>query len=170
MVLFFIAGCRKQISVIPERPPQTEIAPKKVNPFENVDTSGNAVFTDASLSDDLSRQAAEALKTIYFDYNSFQLNTDAADRLQIIAAFLKSNQGLRILVIGHCDERGASEYNIGLGEKRARAAKEYLINIGIEQIRLETTSYGKEQPAQGNCIDEICHSKNRRDEFRVLAK
>jgi peptidoglycan-associated lipoprotein len=59
---------------------------------------------------------------------------------------------------------------MGLGENRARVVKEYLLNIGVQPIRVETTSYGKEQPASGNCRDDQCHSLNRRDEFRVLAR
>jgi peptidoglycan-associated lipoprotein len=167
--LSMISGCRKGQSVIQDTTPPPEPKKTEVNRFTNVDTSGAAVFQEANLADDLARQAAAALQTIYFEYNSYQLNPVAFDQLQIASSFLKSNGGLRVLVIGHCDERGSSEYNIGLGEKRAKSIKEYLQNIGIEPIRIETTSYGKEQPAQSYCRDEECHAKNRRGEFRVLA-
>jgi peptidoglycan-associated lipoprotein len=168
--LSMMNGCRKGQSLIQDTTPPPEPRKTEINRFENVDTSGAAVFQDANLSDDLARQAAAALQTIYFDYNSYQLNTTAFDQLQVAASFLKSKEGLRVLVIGHCDERGSSEYNIGLGEKRAKSIKDYLQNIGIETIRIETTSYGKEQPVQSYCSNEDCHSKNRRGEFRVLAR
>jgi peptidoglycan-associated lipoprotein len=167
--LSIINGCRKGQSVIQDTTPPPEPQKTEVNRFANVDTSGAAVFQEANLGDDLARQAAAALQTIYFEYNSYRLNTTAFDQLQVAASFLKSKEGLRVLIIGHCDERGSSEYNIGLGEKRAKSIKEYLQNIGIEPIRMETTSYGKEQPVQSYCQDEECHSKNRRGEFRVLA-
>jgi len=164
-------GCRKQMSVIQDTSPKVDTTSRaKVDPFANVDTSGNAVFKEASLTDDLARQAAEALQTVYFDYNSFQLNSESTEKLQKAASFLKQNAGIRILIQGHCDERGSSEYNMGLGEKRAKAAREYLQNIGIESIRIETTSFGKEQPVQSYCTDDACHAKNRRDEFKVLAR
>ncbi len=168
--LSMISSCRKGQSVIQDTTPPPEPQKAEVNRFENIDTSGAAVFQEANLADDLARQAAAALQTIYFEYNSYQLNTVAFDQLQVAASFLRSNEGLRVLVIGHCDERGSSEYNIGLGEKRAKSIKEYFQNIGIEPIRIETTSYGKEQPVESYCGDEECHSKNRRGEFRVLAR
>jgi peptidoglycan-associated lipoprotein len=164
-----INGCRKQVSTIQDSN-SADTSFHEINPFSNVDTSSNATFKEAMLSDELAQKVKEALQTIYFEYNSFQLNADATEKLQKIAEFLKQNTGLRILIAGHCDERGSSEYNIGLGENRARVVKEYLLNIGIQPIRLETTSYGKEQPASANCHDDLCHSKNRRDEFRVLAR
>jgi peptidoglycan-associated lipoprotein len=170
VVILSIVGCHKQVSVIQDSSNKADTSFHEINPFSNVDTSSGATFKEAVLSEELAKKVQEALQTIYFEYNSFQLNSDAIDKLQKIAEFLKENTGLRILVAGHCDERGSSEYNMGLGENRARVVKEYLLNIGVQPIRVETTSYGKEQPASANCRNDDCHSKNRRDEFRVLAR
>ena len=171
VVLLIISGCRKQVSTFQNVPEVTkDTASIPVDSFANVDTSDEATFTEAKLYDELAEQVKKALQIIYFDYNSYQLSADALERLMIAAAFLKQNTGLRILIQGHCDERGSSEYNIGLGEKRARAIKEYLKNYGIAGIRMETTSLGKEQPAVPNCFDDVCHSKNRRVEFMVIDK
>lgn len=169
IVSLSIVGCQKRVSTIQDSN-KADTSFHEINPFSNVDTSGGATFKEAVLSDELLKKVKEALQTIYFEYNSFQLNSEATDRMQKVAEFLKENTGLRILIAGHCDERGSSEYNMGLGEKRARAVKEYLLNIGIPPIRLETTSYGREQLASASCRDDQCHSKNRRDEFKVLAR
>lgn len=168
--LLFLVSCRKQVSVLQDTSQKADTSFHEVNPFSNVDTSGGATFKEAILSDALAQKAKEALQTIFFEYNSYQLTPEAIERLQIIANFLKENAGLRLLVAGHCDERGSSEYNMGLGENRAKVVKDYLLNIGIQPIRIEITSYGKEQPASANCHEDLCHSKNRRDEFKVLAR
>jgi peptidoglycan-associated lipoprotein len=168
-----LPGCRKNSSNIQDThnaaQEKKELEQQK-DPFANVDTSSNADFREAALSEELARKAREALQTIYFEYNSYQLTSAAIDRIMIINSFLKENAGLRILIAGHCDERGSSDYNMGLAEQRARAVKEYLINLGIQPIRIETTSFGKEQPAVAGCHDDDCHLKNRRDEFTVLAR
>lgn len=169
VMLLSVIGCRKQTSVVQDTN-KADTSFQDINPFANVDTSDDATFKEAVLSEELAQKVKEVMQTIYFDYNSFQLRPDAIERLQKIAAFLKEHKGLRILIAGHCDERGSSEYNMGLGESRAKVVKEYLLNIGVEPIRIETTSFGKEQPVTPNCRQEDCHSQNRRDEFKVLAR
>jgi peptidoglycan-associated lipoprotein len=166
----FITNCRKQVSILSDTSQNADTSFHEVNPFANVDTSGGATFKEAQLSEALAQKAKGALQTIFFDYNSYQLSPEAIERLQIIAQFLKENAGLRLLIAGHCDERGSSEFNMGLGENRAKVVKEYLLNIGVQPVRLETTSYGKEQPSVTDCHEDMCHSKNRRDEFKVLAR
>lgn len=168
-VFFLVVGCNKQKSTLQEIPQRdtTTRAPD----FSGVDTTGGADLREANLTEELAKKAKDALQPVYFAYNSSQLDPIAVERLVIVAAFLKNNPGLRILVTGHCDERGSSEYNLGLGEGRSDAVKRYLANYGIQSIRLETSSMGKEQPAIPNCGgDESCHAKNRRAEFMVLAK
>ena len=88
---------------------------------------------------------------IYFAFDKFDLSDNAITSLGKIASFLKENSSVRILIEGNADEIGSDEYNMGLGEKRARVAKKYLINYGISDNRLEITSYGKERPAVPNC-------------------
>jgi len=83
-------------------------------------------------------------------------------------AILQANAALRIRISGHCDERGSDEYNLALGNRRATAAKQYLVSHGIDASRIETVSYGEERPiAQGH--DEESWAQNRRDEFEILA-
>lgn len=104
------------------------------------------------------------LQTIYFDYNSFTLRSDALQTLRANAELIKRVPGVVIQIEGHCDERGTQEYNLALGEKRALATREHLMNLGISGDRMITISYGEEDPvAMGH--DESSWGQNRRGEF-----
>lgn len=109
-----------------------------------------------------------AMKEVYFDFDRYDL--DAQDRavLRANAAWLKNNSATKVEVEGHCDERGTNEYNLALGAKRAQAAKDYLMTLGVAPNRISTTSYGEEIPV---CREhnEDCWQKNRRDRFVSLA-
>jgi peptidoglycan-associated lipoprotein len=120
---------------------------------------------------DVDAQVREVLQTVYFDFDKYDLRPDAIGRLEIVAKFLKEHESFRILAEGHCDERGSSEYNMGLGENRAKAVKKYLSSYGINPDRIETTSYGKEKLARTGCgSDDACNQANRRVEWKVLVK
>lgn len=107
---------------------------------------------------------SRGLQTIYFDYNSFSLRSDALDTLRANAEMIKRVPGVVIQIEGHCDERGTQEYNLTLGEKRALATREHLMNLGISGDRMITISYGEEDPVSlGH--DESAWSQNRRGEF-----
>ena len=101
---------------------------------------------------------------VYFDYDSAVISENSRGNLDQIADHLARDTDATLQVEGHCDERGTTEYNIGLGERRARAIRDYLARLGVAQERIATISFGKERPAvQGN--DEIAWSKNRRGEL-----
>lgn len=120
---------------------------------------------------ELQRQAIEKIGAdkIYFAFDSNELSQESRQVLTDKAELLKANPGLNLLIEGHCDERGTNEYNLALGERRARAAYEYLVLMGIDSSKLQIISYGEEYPAvQGS--DEAAWSKNRRDEFKASAK
>jgi peptidoglycan-associated lipoprotein len=104
------------------------------------------------------------LHDIHFDYDSFELDETARQTLQENAQWLKDHPNARVEIEGHCDDRGTVEYNLALGAKRAAAAKNYLIALGIGRDRLTTISYGEELPI---CQEqsEDCWSRNRRDHF-----
>jgi len=108
------------------------------------------------------------LVEIYFDFDSYNLGADARRTLQAHAAWLKANPAARVEIEGHCDDRGTTEYNMALGAKRARAARDYLLSLGIVPARISTISYGEELLA---CKDktEQCNQKNRRDRFVIIA-
>jgi peptidoglycan-associated lipoprotein len=104
------------------------------------------------------------VKDVYFDLDKSDLRADARDTLTKDAEFLRSYPQVRVSLEGHCDERGSTEYNLGLGQRRAEAAKNYLISLGITADRVETVSWGKERPF---CTehDENCWQQNRRGHF-----
>lgn len=106
--------------------------------------------------------------TIYFAFDDYSLNADAETELNNFASYLNSNAAVQVQVEGHCDERGTIEYNLALGEKRSQAIKNYLVNLGVEDSRVMTISYGEEKPvADGH--DESSWAKNRRAEFIMLS-
>jgi len=107
------------------------------------------------------------LEKVYFNFDSANLSEQARKSLVINADLLKKIPKGKIRVEGNCDERGSDDYNLALGEKRAKEAVQYLINLGIPAERLTVISYGKEKPvAKGH--DEASWTKNRRDDFVVL--
>ena len=108
------------------------------------------------------------VKDAYFDYDKADIRTDARDALSQTAQFLRSYPQLKIVVEGHCDERGSTEYNLALGDRRAAAAKQFLVSLGISADRLETVSYGKEKPFCSASTEE-CWQQNRRAHF-VMGK
>lgn len=119
---------------------------------------------DASAMNDAAKAQEEEVEVkdrVFFAYDSSDLSDDAKKILDVQAMWLKSDSSINITIEGHCDERGTREYNIALGERRANAAKDYLVQKGINAARLKVVSYGKERPIYfGN--DEEVVAKNRR--------
>lgn len=109
----------------------------------------------------------DIFKDINFDFDKYDIRPDAKPVLEGIASWLLKNSSTKLSVEGHCDERGTSEYNLALGDRRARAARDYLIALGVSSNRIETISYGEEKPF---CTEktEACWAKNRRAHFVVL--
>lgn len=105
--------------------------------------------------------------TIYFDFDSYELKPDARSALQKISRHLKEHTDLRLVIEGHTDERGTAEYNLALGERRARAAYEFLILLGVDSTRMQIISYGEERPADP-ASTESAWALNRRAEFKIL--
>ena len=106
------------------------------------------------------------LKDIHFDFDKYDIRPDAARTLDANAAWLKANANHLVLIEGHCDERGTNEYNMALGERRAKAAMNYLVAQGVRANRVTIVSYGEERPL---CTEhtETCWAQNRRDHFLV---
>lgn len=121
------------------------------------------------LNGDSDSNKAGALKTVYFDFNSAGLSSETKDALNSNAQFLKTNPTVKVQVEGHCDERGGVQFNLALGEKRAKSVREYLTGQGVEAARLSIISLGKEKPVSFG-HDEESWSKNRRANFAVTSK
>ncbi len=107
-----------------------------------------------------------SLDDIYFDFDKYTLKDDAKPVLREVSSWLLKNNA-KLLIEGHCDERGTNEYNLGLGDRRSSSARQYLVASGVPAVNIETVSYGEEKP---QCVDksERCWSKNRRAHFVVL--
>ncbi len=122
-------------------------------------------LSDSELSD-LGSGEGGPLEDIHFDYDSAALTDAARAILDRHAGWIKSHPGLRIAVEGHCDERGTVEYNLALGDQRARAARDYLVSLGVPGERLTALSFGKERPLDP-ASNEAAWAKNRRGHFAV---
>ena len=112
---------------------------------------------------------APELKTVTFDFDKALLRPDAVDALTSNAAWLKENVDALVLIEGNCDEKGTAEYNLALGDRRAKAAMDYLEANGIAKDRMTTVSYGKERPVCTENTDE-CMKQNRRADFKVKSR
>ena len=146
----------------PPAPPEPVAEPTVVPPEPVRDDA----IASASL-DDLNRNSP--LKPVFFEYDSDELTPEALRTLDDNAGVLKRYASWSVTIEGHCDERGTAEYNLALGERRAVAARAYLVSLGIPADRLRTVSYGKEFPFDPG-HDEAAFKKNRRAHFVITAK
>lgn len=125
-----------------------------------------AATTEPTVKNDtsLDQLFLEDVGDAYFDYDSAEIRADAKDVLRKDADFFRRYPTMHITIEGHCDERGSTEYNLALGDRRANAVKQYIVSLGIPADRLNTVSYGKEKPF---CMEatEACYTKNRRGHF-----
>lgn len=132
--------------------------------FQSMTPEGG-VGQDIPLSDSETGEGGP-LADIHFGYDQSSLTPEAQGILEKHALWLQTNRNTRVRVEGHCDDRGTVEYNLALGEQRARAARDYLVQLGVSADRLSTVSYGKERPIDpGN--NEGAWAKNRRAHFNV---
>ncbi len=167
--LLSLAGCKKKekVKVIP--PTEKKVArtgeevkekpiPKPVVQEESIE--------DMSL-EEINRKGY--LQRIHFDFDKYNIREDQKPILIKNAQWLKAHPTVKILIEGHCDERGTEEYNLALGEKRAKAVRDFLISLGISPDRIKIVSYGKSRPLDPRHNEEAW-AKNRRAEFVIIAK
>ena len=162
LALGMAVGCgRKQ-------PPATDDRPR-AEPPPATDTGDADAARRAEEEARLAREAAygSIQDMIFFDFDRSDLREDARQTLQAKAEALRQFPDVRIRIEGHADERGTVEYNLALGERRADAARAYLIDLGIDSDRMTTISYGEERPAVDG-HNEAAWSQNRRDEFVII--
>ena len=131
-----------------------------------MDPSGSAGRQMDEIRAEQAASAAAGLRDVYFAYDSWTISDDGRQALARNADWMKSNMSVSVKVEGHCDERGTSAYNLVLGEKRAKAARNYLVELGVNANRLSVVSYGKERPS---CSEhaESCYQQNRRGHLVV---
>jgi peptidoglycan-associated lipoprotein len=164
VLAFFVSGCAKKA-----KPEVVEVDVIEVKPAPApAPVPAPVVQTQAPLPNLDDEIKAFQEKVVYFDFDKFDLKPEAQETLNQQADFLKANQTITIQVAGNCDERGTVEYNLALGDKRAKSAQDYLISIGIAKERISIISYGKEKPVDPGKNEEAW-AKNRNDQF-VISK
>ncbi len=170
-ILFFVGCAKKPVEQVKEvSPPKQEVAPvqevKPVQPVEVPKVEKKPEVKVPSLADQI--KEFESVD-IHFDFDRFNLKPEARKILAEKASFLKAHPGLKVRIEGNCDERGTREYNLALGERRAKAAMDYLVFLGINPERISTISYGEERPLDPRHCEEAW-SKNRRDHFVIIGE
>ena len=174
-----IAGCAEKKVVQPVQPelqgqrqPETAMSKETgekrgtIRPEERI-TERQVSKIETSNESSRYKEESGLFKDIYFDFDKYEVQSDAKPVLQAIASWLLKHPSAKILVEGHCDERGTNEYNLALGDRRAKAVRDYLAALGVSSNKVETISYGEEKPV---CTEksEGCWAKNRRAHFVVL--
>ncbi len=160
-----LGACKKKTTpVVPAPTP----ASNPTTPTRTEPAAAAPVDNSAEIRAKIAAARAVVLSAIYFEYDADELRDDAKASLDEKLKVLNANPGLRIRVAGHTDERGSDEYNIALGRRRAETAKRYLTDRGIDASRIETSTFGRERPAMQGSSEEAW-SKNRRDEFEIIA-
>ena len=163
LTLSFLAAC----STAPKAPPAPAPTPAPA-PVAQVPAPAPmpAPTDDAqALAARLRQQIADLDgKSVFFDFDSFVVKSEYDATLHAQADFMRANPNSKLTVQGNTDERGGSEYNLALGQKRAEAVRKQLGVLGVPADRVEATSFGKEKP-RATCHDESCWSQNRRDDF-----
>lgn len=166
LVFMFPACAKKAAKVEPAQGPAVEQVEEPTAQVEKPVLSEEELFQQKSL-EDLNKD--QVLKRIHFDFDMYSIREDMKPLLQANANWLLKFPSVEVLVEGHCDERGTIEYNIALGEKRAEAAKNYLVSLGMNPAKVKIISYGKSKPlVQG--VDEATYFQNRRAEFVITKK
>lgn len=127
-------------------------------------SSGQVTTVDGSGIDSQGGPSAQVSRTIYFDFDSYIVKDEFRSTINSHAQYLRANPSSRVVLEGHTDARGTSEYNLALGQKRSEAVRQALLILGVPEAQIEAVSYGKERPAVYGS-DETAWAKNRRVEF-----
>ncbi len=165
LVALLAAGCAKKPAPsteteMTEQPAVTEM------PSEEVAGVDEGAMTETGVTEEAPAALPE-LQRIFFDFDQYVLTEEARQTLADNATYMKAKSGVEVKIEGHCDERGTDEYNLALGERRAQAAKNYLVSLGVDADRLSIISYGEEVPLDP-ASTEAAWAKNRRAEFKVV--
>ncbi len=159
-----IAGCHKRAPEPPPPPPLPEATPIPPTPTPTPEpTQSPEEIHMMKLNE---AKTAISATDIYFDFDKAILSEEATAILAQKGEYLVRNPDIHLIIEGHCDERGSNEYNIGLSQRRASAAKKYLVAYGVNESNIDTVPYGEERPVCHES-NETCWSKNRRDHFVV---
>lgn len=165
-ILLLSACSKKAARVEPVQGPVVETVDEPVAQVEKPVLSEEELFQQKSL-EELNKD--QVLRMIHFDFDMYSIREDMKPVMQANADWLLKFPSVEVLVEGHCDERGTIEYNIALGEKRAEAARNYLVSLGLNAAKVKIISYGKSKPLVTG-VDEATYFQNRRAEFVITKK
>ena len=159
LLISFVTGCTKNMSAetVTSDPPNNNM-PQAISstPSEPAESTESPLVL-----------SERDLQRVQFNFDQYVLSMQARDILKTNAELLKSQPEWKIVIEGHCDDRGSDEYNLALGDRRAQEVKNFLVTLGISPERLKTNSYGEEMPLDAS-DNETAWAKNRRAEFKVL--
>ena len=177
LLMTFIYSCANKQVIAPEVKKAAEVAKVEIPPA-STDTENRGIDTDTDSDKNKSDknivveegikepEITTTLTDIFFDYDKSDIKPEAKAGIKSASDYMIANHKVNISAEGHCDEIGSSEYNLALGDKRAKSVKDYLVSLGVSSDKISTFSYGKEAP---QCTEhaESCWSKNRRVHFVV---
>ncbi|MGZ8710932.1 MAG: peptidoglycan-associated lipoprotein Pal [Thermoanaerobaculia bacterium] len=172
------SSCRSRKTPEPQPAPPVEAAEPAPPPAEPVPTPEREFEALAPepevLSDDMNEATREAhergwLRDAFFPFDASTLDADAEEALRQTATWLRANPEYRILIEGHCDERGTEQYNLALGDRRADIAASYLVTLGVDRSRIRTVSYGEERPFEEGSSEEAW-AQNRRAHITLAGR
>lgn len=161
VALLFAAGCSKK----PQRPNPGMTLGMGSGSLQPIGVAGEGLEERTVGMDNIDRDTFRA-NTVYFDYDSAAVKQAERNKVQQVADYLKSNPGARVVLEGHCDWRGTTEYNMGLGDRRANAVRSYLGTLGVDASRIETVSKGDLDAKEGATDAEM--KMDRRVDFGLV--
>jgi peptidoglycan-associated lipoprotein len=168
-----VAGCQQKAATRPETtsPSATKEQPEQAQQKGPEEVTGQKAGTVTS--EDMPPGYAEGkegmFEDVLFDFDKYDVKSSYKPEMQKVAAWMTKNTSATLSIEGHCDDRGTNEYNLALGDRRAKAVKDFLISLGVPSSRIETISYGEEKPLCTEQTEE-CWAKNRRAHFVILTK
>lgn len=181
----FVTGCAKKQVLPDDAGKQAGVEAAKTGPSAEELAAREKALKEQAERDRLAREQAAAaaamaaeeaaakdsaaLENIYFDFDQFSLTKEAREILQKHGAWLSAHPGYTLVIEGHCDDRGTTEYNLALGERRAAETMKFLVALGVDKSRMKTISYGEEKPLDPAETEEAW-AKNRRAQFVVNPK
>jgi peptidoglycan-associated lipoprotein len=172
LIAVFMSGCaNKTLPITSKETIETTPSSSKIKELIIPEKPQESLNIDMSVLGPLPSLKEEIMviedSLIFFDFDKYTLKPWSLEVLNRIASFLKANPSITIQIVGNCDERGTVEYNLALGERRAKAAMDYIVSLGIEKERISIISYGKEKPIDPGHTEEAW-VRNRNDKFVVI--
>jgi peptidoglycan-associated lipoprotein len=168
-LLFLFSCAETEVQSTAPDAPKAQLSEESLESGKAVadeDAAQRAIEEEAIRAEQEAARNMFVSENIYFDFDESSLKPEAQAVLQRKAVWLRNNPESSVVIEGHCDERGTTEYNLALGDRRANSAKSFLVDMGIAPSRLKTTSYGEEMPADKG-HNESAWAKNRRAHFSI---